>query len=60
MTGEEDLIVIRHAQSNFNRGHLNYMANNQLSLTWQECIKLDDFNEKVSYATEHIDCHISE
>jgi hypothetical protein len=42
LTGEEDLIVFRHAQSNFNRGFLDYRVENNLhDLPWEECIKID-------------------
>ena len=30
----KDVILIRHAQSNFNRGFLEYKASNNCDLTW--------------------------
>jgi len=59
LTGEEDLIIMRHGQSNFNRGFLDYVQITDQSLKWDDCIKIDDFNEKVSYAEEHFDCSIT-
>ena len=50
MNQEDDLILIRHGQSNFNKGFLDYMQINGMNSDWEHCITLPDFNEKVSYA----------
>ena len=55
-----DIIIIRHAQSNFNKGWLDYRAINNLDISWDECIKIKEFNQAVSYAKEFIDCSITE
>jgi hypothetical protein len=49
---EKDLILIRHGQSNFNLGHLKFLERNSLSPqhVWEDCIKIEDFNQAVSYA----------
>lgn len=49
-SGDEDLVILRHGQSSFNRGFLDYVQSTDLSLKWEDCIKIDEFNEKVSYA----------
>ena len=48
----KDLILIRHGQSNFNRGHLEFLERNSLPphLVWEDCIKIEDFNKAVCYA----------
>lgn len=56
---DDDLVLIRHGQSNFNKGFLDYMALRDMQSNWDHCITLPDFNERVSYASEHIDCHLS-
>ena len=50
MNQEDDLILIRHGQSNFNKGFLDYMQIKGMNSDWEHCITLPDFNEKVSYA----------
>jgi len=35
-----DIIIVRHAQSNFNKGWLDYKAIKNLELSWYECIKI--------------------
>ena len=51
MNEEDDLILIRHGQSNFNKGFFDYKKINGIEGEgWDYCITLPDFNEKVSYA----------
>lgn len=54
-----DLILVRHAQSNFNKNYLDYLEKHQLTILWEECIKIEHFNEVVLYAKEHFDCSIT-
>jgi hypothetical protein len=54
------LVIIRHAQSDFNKGFMDYKQLKNMNLSWDDCTKDEEFNKNVAYAKEYIDCSITE
>ena len=56
MEEENNIILIRHGQSNFNRGYLDYKETHNIENTsWENCLDLPGFSEAVSYSEKYFD-----
>lgn len=62
MEGEKNIILIRHGQSNFNRGYLDYKENHNMDMNtpWESCLDLPGFSETVSYSEKYFDSKLTE
>jgi len=57
-----NLILIRHGQSNFNKSYLDYLKDRNIdpsSALWENCLHLPGFAEAVCYAKQNIDAPLS-